>query len=120
MRDGYDTPLTTYITKVQAEVAKETDDQVLKAVWKLGINVDKDKLVQALTADKERYNEAYRKGYSDAKAHGYWILWGYNNENMQCSVCGASWGSVNREADFCPNCGCMMDLKYGGSDNGRQ
>lgn len=109
MRDGYDSPLEARITSVTDSVSRaiagQTDDAVLKAVWRLGIDVDRDKLLQALTADRERYREAYRRGYADAKSHASWIE--VYEDTLQCSACGMTWTG---RTDFCPSCGAMMDM----------
>ena len=39
------------------------EDGIMKAVASVGVEVDKDKLMQALEADQNRYNEAYREGF---------------------------------------------------------
>lgn len=62
----YDSPLIiNYIEQITTDIAKFTDDGVMKAVVKAGFDIDKDKLVQILEQDKERYSEAYRKGFAE-------------------------------------------------------
>lgn len=62
----YDSPLiVNYINQISTDVAKFTEDGVMKAVIKAGFAIDKDKLVQILEQDKERYSEAYKKGYAE-------------------------------------------------------
>ena len=48
--------------------------------------------------------------------HGYWsiILDDYDNEMMQCSICGAEFydgdnDTVEHFSNYCPNCGAKMD-----------
>ena len=67
--DFYDSPLTAIFSKVDEiiqEKAKQLDDQCYQAVTNAGISVDRDKLVEALKQDKQRYQEAYNRGYRDA------------------------------------------------------
>ena len=62
----YDSPLIiSYFERMATDIAKFTDDGVMKAVVEAGFDIDKDKLVQALSQDKERYSDAYRKGYTE-------------------------------------------------------
>ena len=107
MKDIYDSPIEFITEQMATNIAEEFDGQVVKAVQKYYIDVDNDKLAEILTADKKRYDEAYRRGMADSRAHGKWIEDEYFPQ-MTCSECGMVWGDVNRKADFCPNCGAMM------------
>lgn len=49
-------------TRIQAE----TENEIFKAVQKVGVNVDKDELVRVLQYDREQYNKGYEDGYNDA------------------------------------------------------
>ena len=49
-------------TRIQAE----TENEIFKAVQKVGVNIDKDELVRALQYDREQYNKGYEDGYNDA------------------------------------------------------
>ena len=51
--------------KARNDVNKELEDTVVMATWKCGVYIEKEKLIQALTLDKERYQEAYRMGFND-------------------------------------------------------
>ena len=71
----YDTPVTLTMPEINSafekvnqisnEVAEDTDNFVFRAIQKVGVNVDRDKLIQALQADRARYEEAYRRGFED-------------------------------------------------------
>lgn len=63
----YDSPLKTFLDNTCELIANETDNMVWNAITKVGIDIDRDKLIQALTADKKRYEDAYEAGYD----HGY-------------------------------------------------
>ena len=45
----------------------ELENEVVKAVHKVGIYIDKDQLEEALRADRRRYEEAYKAGWSDCE-----------------------------------------------------
>lgn len=67
--DDYDSPFNLYINKVNREIeerAKELDKMVYSAVLKCGVDIDEKKLIAALNADKERYREAYKRGFNAA------------------------------------------------------
>ena len=69
----YDSPisLNTVRPSIEEEFARMFDDKVgkmtVKAVQKVGIDIDKDKLISAIQQDKERYQEAYIRGVEDAR-----------------------------------------------------
>ena len=63
---GYESPISMITQQLATEIAKKTDDAVLSAVWKTGVNVDKDELVKALRYDREQYEKGYRAGYEAA------------------------------------------------------
>lgn len=77
----YDSPLIiNYVERMATDIAKFTDDGVMKAVVKAGFDIDKDKLVHVMEQDKERYSEAYRKGYES----GYQKM---EEEIIRCKDC---------------------------------
>lgn len=59
----YDSPFELAISDITNQMAKNIDETCWQAVQRVGINVDKDKLLTALKQDAERYREAYIKGY---------------------------------------------------------
>ena len=62
----YDSPLVMNIIEHTASnIARAVDDGAMKAIVKAGFEIDKDKMVQALQQDKERYSDAYRRGHAD-------------------------------------------------------
>ena len=68
----YDSPIDVIFNRtvdnIMAAFNNSIDDGVVECVVKAGFNVDKDKLVEVFTQDKRRYEEAYRKGYSQRDA----------------------------------------------------
>ena len=66
----YDSPIRLFyqtVDNMQQQIKGSCDQAVYQAVCRLGINIDKDKLEQAIHQDRERYDEAYRRGYNKAK-----------------------------------------------------
>jgi hypothetical protein len=49
--------------KLQTQMTQEDEEMVLKAIRKVGINVDKEALIKALQYDRDQYI----KGYEDGK-----------------------------------------------------
>jgi len=76
----YDSPFNLVMSDIETQAAKSIDEMCWKAVQRVGINVDKEKLLIALRQDAERYREAYAKGYET----------GYENrddEIIRCKDC---------------------------------
>lgn len=83
MGAAYDSPLDIIFREMEAKIdenAKKFDEMCFQAIWETGIHVDKDKLIQALKNDKQRYEEAYRKG----RENGYKIR---DGEIVRCKEC---------------------------------
>ena len=106
MRPIYDSPINILSANIANQIAMELDGQVLKAVQKVFVDVDKQKLEQALTQDKARYEEAYRKGQQDSRMTGKWLYIEDNPQQKYCSICHWSFLRTDSMWDFCPNCGC--------------
>lgn len=68
----YDSPIDVIFNRtvdnIMSAFNKSIDDGVVECVVKAGFNVDKDKLMEVFTQDKQRYEEAYRKGYAQRDA----------------------------------------------------
>ena len=59
----YLSPVEKIYGELQTQMAQEDERMVMKAVRKVGINVDKDALIKALQYDRNQY----AKGYEDGK-----------------------------------------------------
>ena len=61
----YDSPIDLYsmTKKMVNNVNDAMTDHIWKCVLQVGVNVDKEKLIQAIHQDRKRYEEAYQKGY---------------------------------------------------------
>lgn len=57
--DGYESPITAIATQLQMLY----DEEVMKAIQRVGIEVNKEELIKALDYDRKQYQEGYRKGY---------------------------------------------------------
>ena len=60
--DYYDSPINLLTTHIDTQIA----DECMRITQKYDLDIDEKKLIQAITADSDRYREAYRNGYSDA------------------------------------------------------
>lgn len=58
----YDSPFVLNLCDITTKIAKNIDEMSWQAVQRVGINVDKEKLLSALKQDAERYREAYARG----------------------------------------------------------
>ena len=65
----YDFPISEQIGTLQTMMANQHDKMILRAVQKIGIEIDQESLVQAINNDRQRYEAAYRKGYTDCEEH---------------------------------------------------
>lgn len=73
LQECYDSPLDI-ITQMANQLMADMENGVVKAVNNVGINIDKEKLAQALQQDRARYEEAYRRGYMKAVAREAHLL----------------------------------------------
>lgn len=58
----WESPINLIMDDMQTEFVKKQEEQVLRAVQSIGIDVDKEELIRALNYDRDQYN----KGYQDA------------------------------------------------------
>lgn len=57
--DGYISPIQT----IASQIEMSFDEQVYKAVQRVGIEVDKNELIKALRYDRQQYAKGFRAGY---------------------------------------------------------
>ena len=57
--DGYVSPIQT----IASQIEMTYENEVYKAVQRVGIEVDKDELLKALQYDRQQYAEGFRNGY---------------------------------------------------------
>lgn len=61
----YDAPII--YSKIDHTIDQEISDKCIKIALKYSIDIDEKKLIAALTADRKRYEEAYKRGYRDGR-----------------------------------------------------
>jgi len=76
----YDSPFRLIVNDIALEIAKKVDDACWKAVQKASIEVDKEKLLEALKQDSARYREAFQKGHETGYEHR-------DDEIIRCKDC---------------------------------
>ena len=56
---GYVSPISVHIARVKEQLMAEMQDQVVEAVARVGITVDKEELIKALAYDREQFDRGY-------------------------------------------------------------
>ena len=77
----WESPSNITIDEIETELYKRLEEEALKPVHRIGIDVDKTELIRALNYDRDQYN----KGYQDAM-----------DELVRCKDC------INRNRYDCP------------------
>lgn len=70
----YDSPVNiieTVYNEIKQKADSDLKDAMFTVLHKRGIDIDEEKLVQAITADRKRYEEAYRRGYEAGRRDEY-------------------------------------------------
>lgn len=60
---SYKSPIEIIMDDIRKQTIIQEENNVLRAVWRSGVNVDKEELIKALEYDRHQYE----KGYWDAK-----------------------------------------------------
>ena len=55
------------IELIQSDIQVKTEECILKAVQKIGVNIDKDELIKALKYDRKQYENGYADGIAAAQ-----------------------------------------------------
>ena len=110
------------ISLIQKDVEFKIEDAVVKAIQKVGVEVDKEELLRALTYDRRQYEKGYGDGLIDAVKHGEWLPHPTEPDWDVCSVCRLGtrrrfhfndgvYGGYDVEESFayCPHCGAKLD-----------
>lgn len=58
----YKSPIEVVVSQFQEMIIQQQDEQTLQAIQKVGIKVDKDELVKALSYDRKQYEKGYVDG----------------------------------------------------------
>ena len=106
-----------HINTLKPEI--DIDGEIVKAVWRYGVEVDKEELLRALQYDRDQYQKGYADGKADAQKHGYWVGIEYDGyadgcpvyHLWECSCCHDEFESEGDPPpyDYCPDCGAKMD-----------
>lgn len=64
--EGYQSPIQQYVD----DMTMKMENNVCTAVQKVGIHVDKEELIKALSYDREQYDKGYADGYSNGYEQG--------------------------------------------------
>lgn len=96
----YDSPFELVISDITTQTAKNIDEMCWQALQRVGINVNKEKLLVALKQDAKRYRKAYAKGYDT----GYEKR---DDEIVRCKDC--KWGEPGKCGGGIDCDGCWHD-----------
>lgn len=96
---GYDSPIELTISDITTQMARNIDEACWQATQRVGINVDKEKMLSALKQDAERYREAFSKG----RDTGYVER---DEEIVRCKDC--KYHDNEKDVNFC-DCGNRPD-----------
>lgn len=107
----YESPIKV----VMAEMATKFDGDVLTAVQRYGIDVNREELLKALQYDRDQFEAGFKAGLAKAdRPHAHWIIYPEMNEDRYCSKCDMDFENDGLTFNFCPHCGAQMD---GGDEN---
>lgn len=111
----YESPIHVF----QGQLQMELEGEVLKAVQRIHVDVDKEELIRALKYDRDQYEKGFRDGVASAQKHGSWIGTQYDGyadgypvyDTWECSCCHEEYESEGDPPsfDYCPGCGAKMD-----------
>jgi len=91
----YESPIKV----IQGELETQLEDEILKAVHRVGVTVDRDELIRALRYDREQY----QKGFDDAREDAVVVT--------RCKDCKHSWEDIG---GLCCSHGACVDLTVPG------
>ena len=106
----YESPIKLYEAM---EMAKE--NEIHKAIYKVGVTVDKDELIKALAYDRERYEKGFNDGYAigrengAVRAHWVWVKIEDGDSYFELAECSNCREQSAREYPYCRHCGAQMD-----------
>lgn len=68
--------------EIHETIDKNVSDQCIQIAYKCGIDINKEDLIAALKADRERYEQAYQLGYKAGKLDALRELAPFKNTDM--------------------------------------
>ena len=63
----YESPIELVVSQFKSEIIKQQENEVLKAVQNVGVNVNKAELIRALAYDRDQYDKGYADGYETGR-----------------------------------------------------
>ena len=60
--DMYKSPIDMMMSKTVHEIQTQQEEHILRGVFNVGINVDKEELIKALQYDRGQYDKGYADG----------------------------------------------------------
>lgn len=73
---------TEQMRQIGDAIEKNISDQCIQIAYECGIDINKEDLIAALKADRERYEQAYQLGYKAGKCDALYRLESYQNTGM--------------------------------------
>lgn len=63
----YEPPIRLLVQQLETHMREQQEKQILEAVQKCGVDVDREELIKALTYDRGQYDKCYADGRADAQ-----------------------------------------------------
>lgn len=61
----YKSPIEKVYSDIHTQMVQEDEKVVMKAITKVGVNVDKEELIKALQYDRNQYTKGYEDGRNE-------------------------------------------------------
>lgn len=61
MNQMYKSPIEI-VSKIEQQIVQQQEENVIRAILDMGVNVDKEELLKALKYDRDQYNKGYEDG----------------------------------------------------------
>ena len=74
--------VTGQMHEIDDAIDKNISDQCIQIAYEYGIDINKEDLIAALKADRERYEQAYKRGYDAGKCDATRRLETFQNTGM--------------------------------------
>lgn len=74
--------VTGQMNEIHDTIEKNISDQCIQIAYEYGIDINKEDLIAALKADRERYEQAYKRGYNAGKCDAMRRLETFQNTGM--------------------------------------
>ena len=85
---GYESPIAVHTAFVTESIKEQQEGVILEAVQKIGVDVDKEELLKALTYDREQYEKGAAYGYEQGYKNGWDAALEYVIARFKRNICG--------------------------------